>query len=314
MPFGWVSFLANRLVITDPYDESKVVGARNFCNKLWNIARFIQEQLDTDGAGNLDNPKPQSIADHWMLTNLQQLTDKIAKLLEDYRFSEAYDQIYHFVWDDFADWYIEASKTAPNYALLKFGLESILKLCHPFAPFVTEAIWTELDWKKDQSDLLITSAWPTIPTSDKTESAKFEDIKNIVTEIRQLSKAMGLSKPDLLHKSSGSLADDLQQGLVIRLARLNQIHATDKGRGYQLKNTKQSLWLDISDDTLANYRKQLQAILEELQSLAKNYQARLANKGYIANAPEKVVGDTRNLLTEAESKIELIQVDIKRLG
>ncbi|MCA9344672.1 valine--tRNA ligase [Candidatus Saccharibacteria bacterium] len=289
-----------------PYDESKVIGARNFCNKLWNIARFIQDQID--GAGEINSPKPKSIADHWMLTKLQHLTVRSSSLLEDYRFSEAYDSIYHFVWDDFADWFIEASKTSANIGLLKFGLESILKLCHPFAPFLTEAIWKELGWSKE---LLITSAWPTIPEADNSQAKKFEEIKQLITEVRQLSKAMELKRPNLLHSSD--LVEDENQ-LITRMARIGEIRKTDKGRGYRLKSTKQKVWLDISDDILATYTKQLKENLKEVQRQIANYESRLSNKGYLAKAPDKVVNDTKSSLAEAETKAKLLSEEVKRFS
>jgi len=129
------------------YDENRLVSARNFCNKLWNIARFVE-----DKAGHNQHlavkPQPANAVDYWLLNKLQQSAVVVSDLLDDYRFSEAYDTIYHLVWDDFADWYIEASKTNPNIPMLVFGLETILKLLHPFAPFVTETIWPRLSGRQ----------------------------------------------------------------------------------------------------------------------------------------------------------------------
>jgi valyl-tRNA synthetase len=103
------------------YDQRKVEDGRNFANKLWNIARYIENLVgDTT---EREQPKPVSAADHWVLSKLQQSQETIGLYLDTYRFSEAYETLYHFVWDDVADWYIEASKAAPNLPLLMHVLE-----------------------------------------------------------------------------------------------------------------------------------------------------------------------------------------------
>ncbi len=288
-----------------PYDESKIIGARNFCNKLWNIARFIQEK--TTDTKTDQEPQAVTIADHWMLSKLQQVTEKVSKNLDDYRFSEAYDSIYHFVWDDFASWYIEASKTKPNLGLLKFGLQSILKLTHPFAPFVTETIWQELDWS---DELLITSAWPVVDSADKSAAKQFEDLKNIVTEIRQLKKAIGFKQSKLLHSSK--LISE-QSELLGQLAKIDQLQKTDEGRGYRLKSTSQQAWLDIDEQTLKSYHKQLREKLGNTNQQIDNLVGRLANKSYLENAPAKLVEDTKQQLEEARTKADLLKKEIGQL-
>src|SRR3990167_1132721 len=109
------------------YDSRRVEEARNFCNKLWNIARFIEEKVG-DAHLQKASASPKTPADHRILTKLQHLTGSLTADLDNYRFAEGYEKIYHFVWDEFADWYIEASKKAPNNELLAFLLEKILVL------------------------------------------------------------------------------------------------------------------------------------------------------------------------------------------
>src|SRR3990167_1596487 len=127
------------------YDHRKVEDARNFANKLWNIARYTEGVLGDDF--KLAEAAPSTIADYWILTKLQHLTEAVSATLDEYQFAEAYDELYHFVWDDFADWYIEASKLAPNNQVLARVLEATLIVLHPFAPFVTETIWQTLKWE-----------------------------------------------------------------------------------------------------------------------------------------------------------------------
>ena len=125
------------------YDRRRVEEARNFCNKLWNIARYIQSLAD--GKAGQGSPDLRTPADHWILKRLRNLQEGLEQDMAAYRFSEAYERLYHFVWDDLADWYLEASKAAPNVPLLLQILKDVLIMAHPFAPFVTETIWQTLD-------------------------------------------------------------------------------------------------------------------------------------------------------------------------
>jgi valyl-tRNA synthetase len=126
------------------FNRGAVVAARNFCNKLWNIARFVQEQI---GDNHVIVPlEPTTPADHWIIRQINDAAKTIEQHLENYRFAEAADTVYHVIWDDLADWYIESSKTAINRPLLSWSLASCLQLAHPFAPFVTETIWQTLNY------------------------------------------------------------------------------------------------------------------------------------------------------------------------
>lgn len=287
-----------------PYNEPKVVGGRNFCNKLWNIARFVENLV---GEGQ-NTPLPTTAADHWMLSKLQHTTEVVSQNLEAYRFSEAYDQLYHFVWDDFADWYIEASKTAPTASALRYGLESILKLCHPFAPFVTEAIWQELGWSKE---LLITSAWPEIPHSDKKLAHQFEEVIATITETRMLVTAMGLSKPNLFHNAD--ILDD-NADIIARMAHLGAVERATKGSGFQLTSIRHKAWLDVDEAALKHYKDDLHAQLITTQENAERLQQRLNNKGYMASAPEKIVQQTRDQLDDAQAQVKQLQAELARFN
>ena len=264
---------------------AKITAQRNFCNKLWNVARFIQEQTrDTKPAKTAE---PKSATDHWVLSQLQQVTGAVSVDLDNYRFSEAYDKLYHFVWDDFADWYIEASKAALNQSVLTTTLETILKIAHPFAPFVTEAIWQQLGWS---DELLMTSLWPEVKAGDKKQAAEFEELKNIIGEARRLTQVIGLSKPALLHNSK-LIANNKE--LVVRLARLSKATQTEQGSGLGLTGTTEPVWLDIDQETIKGYVDTLKAQQTEQVKLIQNLQGRLKNKSYVDHAPEAVVQQTR---------------------
>lgn len=283
---------------------AKITAQRNFCNKLWNVARFIQEQVGE--AKSTLVATPTSAADHWILSRLQHITEVVAADLDDYRFSEGYDKLYHFVWDDFADWYIEASKADLNISVLTTTLEAILKIAHPFAPFVTEAIWQQLGWSKE---LLITSAWPTIAGGSKKQAAEFEEIKNIITESRRLAQVIGVSKPTLLHNSS--LIESCQE-LVKRLARLGDISKVEQGRGLGLTGTTEAVWLDIDDETIKGYINNLKAQQTEQVKLIRNLEGRLSNDSYVQHAPEAVVQQTRDQLAEAKTQHDQLVEELAR--
>ena len=131
--------------------EEKIGGYRNFVNKIWNGSRFVMMNLDKNS--KLD-PKTFSRADKWILTRLNEIITKVTKSLDNYQFSEAEPQFTTFS-GAITDWYVEMSKVKKNSAVLKHVLETSLKLMHPFMPFVTEAVWSDLN-----STLLITESWP----------------------------------------------------------------------------------------------------------------------------------------------------------
>lgn len=281
-----------------PYDTSKLVGARNFANKLWNIARFIQDKVgDHKPSGK---PAPKTIADEWILTNLQRLTEAVSADLDNYRFAEAYENLYHGVWDDVADWYIEASKVEPNLDMLAYVLESVLKLMHPFAPFVTEAIWQQLGWHDDP--LLITSHWPKVEAGDKQKSKDFEKIKSLVNEVRYFAKEMGLSRPKLLHANEALIEQNKE--LIKQLARISSSQNVQSPAGFELFQSGLQACLDVDEKTLKAYKDKLEREVAELKKQIEQLKKRLANKSYIAKAPKELVDQSKEQLKDSENALD----------
>lgn len=294
--------------INRPYDESKTIAGRNFANKLWNIARFIQDKIGDSSV----KPQPiaKTLADHWVLTKLQHLSQEMSADLDKYRFAESYEKLYHTVWNDYADWYIEAAKTDSNNELLAYTLEVILKLAHPFAPFVTETIWQTLPWQKDS--LLITQAWPKLDTNHDNSYRKFEQIKDLVSEIRLITSEIGVLKPVLYHDNSDLVADNHE--LIKHFAKLGSIEAKAHEDGVKLLSTKDSVWLGIDKKEIQKYGDKLHQKEEELAKLVANFKSRLANKSYVANAPKQIVEQTKTQLSEAEEQLEQTKEQIKRFA
>lgn len=291
-----------------PYDESKIVGARNFCNKLWNISRFIEDILGEDVSRG--DVKPITAADHWILNKLEQTQQKISKDLDGYRIADAYSTLYHFVWDDLADWYIESSKAEPNKPVLAHLLENVLLLAHPFAPFLTETIWQTLAWENDS--ILATRILKKPISSDKNKAADFAEIQKIVTEIRYISNALKVAGLTLYYKEADFIKDN--SDIIKTLARLKDVAQVTAGNGLYLTSTKHSCWLDIDQSTASQYLVELDAKLEQQHTVIKQLEGRLSNKNYVKNAPSKIVDQTKQQLSDAKELIATIETEKKRFS
>ena len=289
------------------YDKRKVEDARNFCNKLWNIARYIEDKLG-DKPTLVSKPEPKTHADHWMLSKLQQTTDGVAADLDNYRFAEAFERLYHFVWDDFADWYIEASKAQSNNELLGYALQAILAITHPFAPFVTETIWQTLGWENDS--LLATSSWPKISGADDAHAQTFEEIKLIVSETRTILKTLGLRSASMYYTDVPFLAENA--ALIKRLARLDSVSEVRDGEGLYLTQTSYRCWLDIDRATSEGYVRQLEESAQKETAAISQLEGRLANKSYTDHAPAHIVAETQQQLEEAKARLESVKNEIDK--
>ena len=290
------------------FSVERVIAGRNFCNKLWNIARFIENKVGDNYQPQ--EPKAQTLADHWIISELTTAKDNISRALENYRFAEAGDSMYHAIWDSVADWYIEASKDQDNLDLLVWVLDTSLKLAHPFAPFVTETIWQTLPW---HNTLLISETWPTMLPFNEISSAEFEQVQQLVTEARFVATSLpGNEKYGLLYQQDSLIQDNAQ--LITRLAKLKQIQQSTETRGIRLALTGRDAWLDVSAETLAEHQTNLEARLagthKELQVLT----GRLSNEGYLAKAPAALVEETKKQQIEKQALIERLQHELEVLN
>lgn len=280
------------------FASSKVIAGRNFCNKLWNIARFIEGKLSENYIPGL--PEPKSMADHWIIGELNKTARDIEQQLAGYRFAEASEGVYHAIWDDVADWYIEASKTEENLDMMAWVLDTSLKLAHPFAPFVTETIWQSLGW---HNDLLMTTAWPESKEYDEIASAEFTRLQKLVIEARYvMSELPGNERYALLYQND-TLIDD-NRDLIRHLAKVKEVTEVDQARGLRLASSNREAWLDVSEETLYEHQTNLETRLAETRLFVKNLEARLSNESYVSKAPEHLVEESR---TQLETKKELIE-------
>lgn len=299
-----MSLLSGRSAgIDQAFSTGKVVSARNFANKLWNIARFVEDRVGEESVEH--DPQPFTDADHWMIRQLNLAAERVGQLIHTYRFAEAYELMYHTVWDDFADWYIESSKATQNTSVLTYALETILQISHPFAPFVTETIWQALKW---QDNLLATSKWPTALTIDEAAAARFEELQAIVVEARTVTADLGQGKQTLLYRQDDLI--DASREILTHVAKLKSVEHVTEARGLRLAVARHEVWLDIDETTLAEHKGKLQTRIDEAQLEIKKLEGRLANKSYVDNAPEAIVQQTRDQLQNTLTLVERLQREL----
>ena len=279
------------------FNKGSVIAARNFCNKLWNIARFVEAQIGDNH--QIVDLEPQTPADHWIIRQLNDAANNIAVRIEQYRFSEASETVYHTIWDDVADWYIESSKTAINRPLLSWVLATSLKIAHPFAPFVTETIWQTLNYT---DGILMREAWPTPEKFDPIAAEQFEQLKLLVAEGRWvIAELPGNKKYRLLYGNDSLIADN--QDTIKHLMRLEAIEHTDQPRGLRLATANREAWLDIDSETLYQHQENLEMRLAEARQKLAGLKKRLENPTYVEKAPAHLVEETREQLAEQEKII-----------
>ena len=289
------------------FSDDRIIAGRNFCNKLWNIARFVENKLGDSYIP--DAPVAKSLADHWIISELASAKTTIERTLDGYRFAEASDAMYHAIWDSVADWYIEASKDQDNPDLLAWVIDTSLKLAHPFAPFVTETIWQTLQW---HDSLLIKETWPTIIDFDEIAAAEFGRVQQLVSETRFVITSLpGNEKYGLLYQDDSLIEDN--KDLIQRLARLKSVESTDQARGVRLAASGRDAWLDVSAETLSEHQINLEERLASTHGDIKALEGRLKNVNYLQKAPAKLVDETKSQLEEKKAVVIRLQHELKVL-
>lgn len=287
------------------FNTGKVVAARNFCNKLWNIARYTENLVgDRTPAAS---PQLQSLADHWVARQLDEAAQSLDRQIATYHFAEAGETIYHTVWDDVADWYIEASKVEQNIDMNAYVLDTILRLTHPFAPFLTETIWQALPW---HDTILASETMPDRLEYNDIAAAAFGRLKDLVSEARYVvSELPGNKRYGLLYMDDSLVADNIE--LVKKLARVTSVEHVDQARGLRLAASGRDVWLDIDDETLYEHQANLEKRLAEERQHIRTLETRLANDNYVAKAPAALVEESRKTLREKQELITRLQNELQ---
>ncbi|MCP4395269.1 MAG: valine--tRNA ligase [Alphaproteobacteria bacterium] len=299
--------------------ESRVQGYRNFTTKLWNAARFC-EMNECKVDVSFDPKTVNSTINKWIIGKTAAAGAKITEALDTYRFNEAANAIYQFVWGDFCDWYLEFSKPmfsgedeaakAETRATAAWTLDNIITLLHPFMPFITEELWGKLSENRDNR--LILESWPTFEGLDyKDAQAEVEWIIELVNQVRSVRAEMNVppaSKVDLLVKDANETTAqrmDTYKAVISSLARLQSFGATTA----ELRND--SVQAVLGEATLVMPLAGLIDIDKEKERLGKEIakldveiiktEKKLGNEKFVQNAPEAVVVEQKRRLEEALS-------------
>ncbi|MEM1185092.1 MAG: valine--tRNA ligase [Planctomycetota bacterium] len=314
---------------------------RNFCNKLWNAARFAMSKLDANETFEPDAIKPTdlSLADRWMLARLHAGVVEIDQALATYHFSSYAKTLYDVVRRDFCDWYLEAIKpTVANdpkqRAVLRHTLDALLRVLHPVAPFITEAISESLSEipappieglslaapRKDET--LCTAGWPVIDDAlaDAEALDSFEKLRELVEAIRGVRSQHKVDpKRKIVFHPAGPLAESLGDTteLVKTLAGLASISADepeDAAVAFTFDSTEHRL-SNLADAIDAGAEaERLQKELADLDKSIKSLEGRLSNPGYVDKAPEHLVNQTRDQLTKAKADRDQVAAALERLS
>ncbi len=309
-----------------PIGEDWVQASRNFCTKLWNATRFALLNGATTG-GELPPPAQQSVLDRWILSRLAAVVEQVDALYEDYQFAKATDLLYHFVWDELCDWYLELAKlpiaqdgpaAQVSRRVLGEVLDVVLRLLHPVTPFVTEALWTELTG----GESLVVATWPTadgappLPARDAAAEAEVGALQALVTEVRRFRAEQGLRPGQRVPARMSGLADAGLSGHLEQIRSLARLEAP--GEGFEptakLSSGAVSVELDLSGaiDVAAERRrldKDRAAATKELQAADR----KLGNEQFLAKAPEKVVAGIRARRVAAEADVARIDAQLAAL-
>ena len=316
------------------FDLSRCEGYRNFCNKLWNATRFVLMNVEGKDVG-LDAAKPAtlSIADRWIVAELQDTEEEVNRQLADYRFDLAAKAIYEFVWNEYCDWYLELAKVdlargdeaaqrGTRRTLVRV-LETALRLAHPIIPFVTEELWQSvapLAGVKGETVSLRPYPKADVQKRDPQATTQVSMLKEIVDACRSLRSEMGLSpgqKVDLLvvgdiaGYGAGAFAP-----YVMALARLSDYRIVD-----ELPTTdapvqvidKLRIMLDVKVDPAAE-RERIGKEIARLEGEIANSSAKLGNEGFVARAPAAVVEQERARLAEKTATLGNLRIQQARLS
>ena len=313
---------------------ARVEGYRNFITKLWNAARYAR----MNGAMPVAGFDPMSVAltvDKWLLGELAKTASAVTAAIENYKFNEAADAIYRFVWGTFCDWYLEFTKPlllqgseaekAEVRATTAFAIGQCLKLLHPLAPYVTEELWETLGYRNGDTGL-IAESWPELPAGlgDAAAQEEMNWVVDAISGIRALRAEMNVpqgSRLTLLHRDAGETARGRiarHEGLVKTLARIDTVAAEQGGA------TKGAATIVVADATLVlplagvidvgAERKRIEKEVGRLAADIDKIGRKLANADFVAKADPEAVEEQRIRLADAEAARSRLTASLALLG
>ncbi len=302
-----------------PYDDSLCEQGRNFNNKIWNALRLVKGWEVAD----MEQPKSAEIAVKWFDAKLNQTIEEIDDLFSKYRLSEALMAVYKLFWDEFSAWYLEVIK--PDYqqpidcktfnATILF-FEKLLKLLHPFMPFITEELYQAIT-KRDEKDSIMISQQPKSNGFNAELLTKFETMKEIVAGIRTIRLEKNIPQKESLElEVIGNNTDNLNE-VIIKIANLSNIIVVNEKKAtsvsFMIGITEFAVPLESKIDPEAEIAKMKEEIIY-LQGFLKSVEAKLSNEGFLANAKPEIVENERKKKADAESKIKSLEESIAALN
>jgi valyl-tRNA synthetase len=302
-----------------PFDEGLCEQGRNFSNKIWNAFRLIKGWEVSD----CEQPESSKQAISWFESKISKTITEINESYNKYRISEALMGTYRLVWDDFCSWYLEMVKPnygrpidSTTYAKTIEQLEKILKLLHPFMPFLTEEIWHLIDDRKED---IIVAHWPIAAIVNEQLLTDFENITEVVAGIRTIRKEQNIANKEQLEllvienqKSNISL-----DSIVAKLGNLSSISSTNEklssAFNFMVKSNEYFIPLVGNIDVAAEIER-LQKELDYTKGFLKSVEGKLGNDHFVNNAPEQVVVNEKNKMADAKAKIEILVAKMRDFG
>lgn len=306
-----------------PFDPKLCEQGRNFSNKIWNAFRLVK------GWETEDRPQRDAAAQaiHWMNARFSQVLLEIDRSFDRFRISEALMSIYKLIWDDFCSWYLEMVK--PPYgetidnktyeATLGF-FERMLKVLHPFMPFISEEIWHRLDSRAGKTDALIVAPWPAEDAVDQQLLADFDQLREVVTGVRNARKQSNIPNKQALslHIIENKPLPRHLDPVIAHLCNLDTIdYVSEKPEpAISFLVGGNEYFVPLSSDVVdvEQEKEKLQHELDYARGFLKSVEKKLSNERFVNNAPEQVVSSERKKKADAEEKIRMIEEKISALG
>lgn len=304
------------------FDVSLTEQGRNFANKIWNAFRLVKTwEVD----GNIPAPESSVIAVEWFNQKLNESIDTLNKQFDEYRISEALMTVYKLFWDEFASWYLEMIKPAylqpidkQTYDASLAIFDKLLKLLHPFMPFITEEIWQLLEERADGASIMM-EMLPVADASNAEFLKSFEMSKEAITNIRKVRAEKQISYKEelqlLIKSDSGNYIDQFDS-IVGKMANLSEIiPCTEKPEGAIsfIVGTDEYFIPLVGKVNVEEELEKLEKELKYLNGFLLSTNKKLSNERFVSNAPAQVIENERKKMTDAESKINSLQEQIAGL-
>ena len=301
-----------------PYDEKLIEQGRNFCNKIWNAFRLVKGWSTTPEAGN----NGQAIA--WFEARFNQAAEEVLDHFDKFRISDALRTVYRLIWDDFCSQYLEMVKPAfeqpideVSYQATLGFFDRLMRLAHPFIPFITEELWQNIQERPELTSICI-SRYPGVEAYDEKILADFEILFELVSSLRNLRSSKGISPKTALPLQVRTERKDLYvslEPLIRKLAGIDEIsYAGGDLEGVSFLVRSDEFYVNLSGEIDAEEEKaNLLKELEYTEGFLNSVMKKLGNERFVQNASPEIVQKERQKQTDAESKIQTIREALARL-